>query len=273
MQRFACLPTGERVPAVEAESRTDYLCPECHGVVRLRKGEERVAHFFHRNEGTSCHLRRKSGLHQAVQTWLLAALGREQCSQELYFHEISRVADIAFHPLQIVFEVQVSPIEVQHALDRTSDYWSIGWHVIWLLHASTFGKYRASVFERSLIGIPHYFTDIGYRGGAIWDELSAVRGMRRHWYLLPPCRQTIDDLSLEILREPLVEVPSLGFPCSASQMVHTRRQWWSCHLCHDLLSPSMPPVEERKRGGRWRDAWDKWKTIVHLFWLKCLGCT
>ena len=270
MQRFAFLPTGERIDAIDATHRVDYYCPECRGVVRVRRGEERVAHFFHKNEGTSCHLRLKDGIHEAVQSWLVSALGPSACTLECHFPSISRVADVAFHPQKIVFEVQVSPIKPEEAIQRTLDYWSLGWHVIWLLHAATFGRSKASPFEKILLPIPHYFTDIGYRTGKLWDELSAVRGERRFWYVFPPQRHTIDDLAVEILRPPQNSLEATGFPQTAHQCAEMRRLVWSCRFCNDLLACEIPRVCDRKKLWDWEALWKRAKVKCHLFWLHCI---
>ncbi len=271
MQRFACLSTGERVEATEATHHVDYYCPECNDIVRVRRGEERAPHFFHKNEGASCHIRLKGGLHLAVQSNLIRLLGPTTCTCECYFPAISRVADIAYHPQNIVFEVQVSPIDPQEALARTLSYWGIGWHVIWLLHAATFGKPTASPFERILLPIPHYFTDIGYRGGAIWDESSSVRGSKRYWYSLPPHRKIIDDLSITILRSPSATPLRQGFSSSAARYVQMRRTSWSCHFQHDLLSSTILDTESRKKSWNWALLWKQAKVACHLFWLRCIG--
>lgn len=271
MQRFATLTTGERIDAADALHQVDYCCPECGGVVRLRRGEERAAHFFHRDEGKACHIRHKVGLHQAVQSHLLALLGPASCTCECPFKEISRVADLAFHPQKIVFEVQVSPINPEEAQRRTLDYWGIGWHVIWLLHAATYGKRSASPFEKILVPIPHYFTDIGYRGGKIWDELSAVRGSKRYWYHLPPLRKTIDDLAIEIVRIPQRHLSISSFPTTATRCTQMRRAVWSCHFVGDILSLEISESDDRKKTWRWSHCWNQWKVKFHLFWLRCIG--
>lgn len=228
----------ERVDAEVAEPGRDYLCPECHGVLRVRQGDIRVPHFFHRNEGTSCRHQRNDGLHRAVQMWLLSQLGESSCTLECFFPSIVRVADVAYHPAKVVFEVQRSPIDAQEALARTESYWSIGWHVIWILHVARYGKVASTPFERSLAGIPHYFTDIGFRGGRLWDEWSCVRGRRRYWYVFPPVRRYLDTVHILPLNQLGTEAP-LG-TLSAKEWIQHRETTWSCHLEGDLLFTSLP---------------------------------
>jgi hypothetical protein len=270
MQRFAFLKNGDRIEATEGIHRLDYTCPECHGIVRVRRGEKRAPHFFHKNEGTSCHLRLKDGLHQAVQSWLLNTLGQSSCSRECHFPAISRVADIAYHPQKVVFEIQVSPIDPEEAMRRTLDYWGIGWHVIWLLHAATYGKSLASSFEKILLPIPHYFTDIGYREGTIWDELSAVRGRTRFWYSFPPRRQLIDDLSIEIVCPPQQDFPTTGFPQTVHQWMQMRSQSWSCRFRNDILSSEIVECTDSKKTLDWMRLRDRWRVKCYLLWLRCI---
>lgn len=263
MQRRAFSSDGALVDADDALHHIDYLCPECRGVVRLRRGEERVAHFFHKNEGVSCRLRLKDGLHESVQQWLVEQLGESSCSQECHFPSISRVADVAFHPKKVVFEVQVSPMRPEEAVARTLDYWSLGWHVIWILHAQTFGFYAASSFEQALLPIPHYFTTIGFREGRLWDEISAVRRRRRVWYLLPPRRQYLNTVHVDVQRPPPGSVPSCDFPTRPEAWRLLREDEWSCHLVGDWLSLPIP-----KRAKIPSSLWARLSTFFQLLWLK-----
>lgn len=271
MQRFAFSKDGMYIEATDALHGVDHVCPECHGNVRVRRGEERSPHFFHRTEGSSCHLRQKEGIHRAVQTWLLHSLGEENCTCECYFPTICRVADLAFHSKKIIFEVQVSPITPDEAMNRTLDYWGIGWHVIWLLHAVRYGKSHASPFEKILLGVPHYFTDIGYKSGCIWDELSSVRGSRRVWYTIPPLRKKIDIPSIEILRDPTALFSSSRFPKTAYDCTENRRMSWTCHFENDFLSIEIPSSAHKKKECTIPSFWAKAKMVCHLCWLGCIG--
>ncbi len=42
------------VAATEAEKGTDYTCPDCRGVLRLRSGPKRRAHFYHLRPSGTC---------------------------------------------------------------------------------------------------------------------------------------------------------------------------------------------------------------------------
>jgi hypothetical protein len=215
-------------------------------------------------------MRMKEGLHHAVQSWLVNACGPSTSTVECSFPEICRVADVAYHPKRIVFEIQVSPLSADEALHRTLAYWHCGWHVIWLLHAQTFGRHRATAFEQALLPIPHYFTTIGLAGGSVWDEVSVVRGRYRHWYLLPPQRRFVRAIDLAILRSPPTEISSIDVPRTGAEWQACRRQHWSCHIEGDWLLEPVPHGSASvmpKARIWWREAC----MYLRLLWLRFFG--
>jgi len=245
MQSVAFTQQGDLIRADEATQKIDYLCPECLSSVRLRRGQERAAHFFHTSDNRSCRLRHNDGMHRAIQSWLVEQLGEKETITECHFPTINRVADIAFFPKRVVFEVQLSPIDESIALKRTQDYWSVGWHVIWLLHASQFGKRTASAFEKILSTIPHYFTDRGYRTGSIWDEHSAVCGRRRRWFSSSPDRQYIDTIMVQVHRTPPDTVSQTSVR-NGPELIEMRKKLWSCSLSGDFRNtPLRAPRKEK----------------------------
>jgi len=247
---------GARVDAISARHQVDYFCPECSGIVRLKRGSERIAHFFHINEHSSCRLRWKDGLHLAVQRWFAQQL--DECTLERYFPEISRIADVAYHSQKTVFEIQVSPMSKEKALQRTHDYQSIGWNVIWILHAARFGRNKASPFEEALIHIPHYFTDIGFHEGKLWDELSIARNGRRKWFNFPPLRCHIDT----IIVEPISKIPH-----NSHGLFLLRKTHWPCHLQGDWLSRPTPQIPEKNHPKIFKCL----ILFLRLLWLRIIG--
>jgi hypothetical protein len=205
-------------------------------------------------------------MHRNVQLFLIEQLGKKVCSMEYHFPDINRIADVAFHPKKIVFEIQLSPISEQLALERTLDYWSIGWHVIWLLHAKEFGKRVASSFEKGLFAIPHYFTDIMFRGGTVWDELSFVRGRRRFWFSCPPNRRQIDTIIAESHHFPFTKIPLTKTPKTEKDLIEMRRTLWSCSLVGDYLSVGILNKKKKKR-----DFWKRISLFFRLLWYRTIG--
>jgi hypothetical protein len=235
MQRYALTSDNDTILAHEALPQVDYCCPECRGILRVKKGEERVTHFFHLSENINCRLRFKNTLHSSVQKWLIEKLGQDNCTEECFFPSIHRIADVAYHPQKVVFEVQLSPMTAQEMIERTEAYYRASWHVIWILHSHTFGRYEASELEEAISLIPHYFTDIGYRFGRLYDESSFVRGNRRVFLGLPPRRIFFDTVEI-VPRGPLAiqkyeRLPQLSF----EQLLFQRKSFWSCHLKGDFI--------------------------------------
>lgn len=267
MQRWAFSEgSSERVDAEIAEPGFDYLCPECLGVLRVRRGDIRIPHFFHRNEGVTCRLQKKDALHRSVQMWLIQRLGESSCTLECFFPSIVRVADVAYHPAQVVFEVQRSPIDAEEAMARTESYWSIGWHVVWILHVARYGRVTATSFERALSGVPHYFTDIGFRGGRLWDECSGVRGTRRFWYFVPPVRRYIHSVHIVPLN-PIGAKGSSLVTASTQEWNRYRETTWSCHLEGDLLFTTLPEPPKKESVS----LLSRVLLYVRLWWLKLLS--
>jgi competence protein CoiA len=270
MQRWAFSDGGEQIFAEKALPQVDYVCPECFSAVRVRRGEERVPHFFHVRTLRSCRLHHRERVHLAVQDWLVRELGEQNCSIECFFPEIQRVADVAYHPKKIVFEVQVSPMDEKTALARTEGYYRIGWHVIWLLHVERFGKVSAEPFERLLYTVPHYFTDIDARGGKIWDEVSAVIGTRRKWYSWPPSRRYFSSIQVHVTHCPSRKIERLVPSGTNLGWYKDRKKTWSCHIENDFLSES-PPTEKKDRLGHMKSCLQRMKVHLHLAWLRLIG--
>jgi competence CoiA-like predicted nuclease len=253
MQRWGLKDDGSLVSVDEAEVKNDYLCPECHEVLRVKKGHVRAIHFFHVKEHGECRLRKRSTLHQEIQEYLHEIL--QDCTVECPFREIGRVADVAYHPLKVVFEIQISPISPEEALGRVRDYWSVGWHVIWLLHVDYYGKKQTKPVEEALQGVPHYFLDVGYRGGSIFDELSFVVKGRRIWKSFQ--RRKLNPRDIMILQEPQSKKPWQG-QCDA-------RKHWSCRIEGDFFNKDEVWVEKRKRNLFMRP-----KLFFKLLWARLL---
>jgi len=239
---------GSCISADHALSKHDYFCPECSAVLRLRRGEKRRAHFYHLR-ASSCRQQHRSDLHVAVQQRIVEKIGEHQCIQELFFPQISRIADIALPKEKVVFEIQISPMSQEEVIARTKDYRSVNWHIIWILHVQTFGKRSASAFERALQTIPHYFTDLDAHSGSVWDELSSVKGQLRHWFNFPPQRHYIDTFAPVFHRElspPNTERVAIT---NIQELLDIRSQYWTCSLPGDYLSRPPQNTREQEKGG------------------------
>lgn len=181
MQLFA-LDDISLVFANVAAKQKNYHCCECGVVVRLRKGLHRQPHFYHLQPTRDCHLSGKGMVHLQTQMHFLSILPQGECALEYRFPSIQRIADVAWIPQQLVFEIQYSSITAEEVAQRNADYGKLGWQVIWILHDHRYNHARLSAAEAFLSGLPHYFTNIDQEGnGIVYDQLSHVeQGMRKY---------------------------------------------------------------------------------------------
>src|SRR5262249_33589089 len=127
-------------------------------------------HFYHTDSKRTCRLKGKTEKHLQTQKWLQNSLPHGESSLEYPFPSIGRIADVAWHPKKIVFEVQCSPITPHEVEARNRDYASIGYQVIWILHDVRYKQRWESAAEVFLRDHPHYYTNIDENGeGCVYD--------------------------------------------------------------------------------------------------------
>lgn len=166
--------------AHQAKKQHNLYCLECGGVVRLRSGIHRQAHFFHIKPPANCRQSGKSMEHIQVQSYLKNLFG-EDSSLEHPFPEVGRIADCVWHSQKLVFEVQCSSITQKEVAERNLDYASVGYRVVWILHDKLYNQSRLTAAELWLQNHPHYFTDMDADGkGSVYDQVvSMERGFRK----------------------------------------------------------------------------------------------
>ncbi len=180
MQLFAIDKQGQLVAAGQAESQADYRCIECDGIIRRRSGPHRQPHFFHLRESHSCFLSGKGMAHLQIQCRLWQLLPKGECQLEHRFSAIGRIADVAWLPQRLIFEVQCSPISPEEIAARNRDYASVGFQVVWILHDSQYNKRRVSAAEQLLSDRIHYFSNMNAEGqGEIYDQFDLKKEGRR----------------------------------------------------------------------------------------------
>lgn len=166
----------------DAEKHKDYRCPECLGVIRMREGPHRQAHFYHVETVLSCKLNKKSLRHLQTQLVIQSLLGQKDAYLEHPFKSIGRIADVCWEKEKIVFEVQCSPMSALEAKSRCEDYQGCGYKVVWILHDKRFNQKKLSsveAFLRSASGYC-YFTNIDEKGqGTIYDQFDVCMQHRR----------------------------------------------------------------------------------------------
>jgi competence protein CoiA len=180
MQLHAFNSNGQSISARQALRHTDYYCLECQQIVRLRGGPQRRSHFYHFEPTIFCRQHEKGAVHLRLQSYFLAQLPPGECHLECPFPSIRRIADVAWIPQKIIFEIQYSPISAQEVLARNRDYQNLGWSVVWILHDRRFNQIRLSAAEIALRPSPHYYSNMDEFGsGIIYDQFDVCeKGVR-----------------------------------------------------------------------------------------------
>ena len=143
-----------------------------------------------------------SVLHRAVQKHIYELLPKGEVFVE---HRLpGHIADLAWLPKKIIFEIQVSPISIDTALSRTEDYQKLGFFVVWILHQKGFNSAYLTLAELYLRKHPTcYYTNISVTGhGYIYDQHEEFRNNKRNF--------RGDPLILDI-RNPLMRKGKLKF--------------------------------------------------------------
>lgn len=224
MQFFALDDNLELVSSHKAVKQKNYLCCECRGVVRLRKGLHRQPHFYHLKPTRDCRLSGKGIVHLQTQMHLYHLIPQGECEIEYRIPEIQRIADVAWIPRKLIFEIQYSYMTVEEMESRNADYGRLGWQVVWILHDHRYNRRRVSGMEFALRKCPHYFTDINSEGqGGIYDQLSIIqKGIRK---------KTSSSLNID-LSQPTILTPGKE---KGHRLIQERLNTWTIHFHGDVL--------------------------------------
>jgi competence protein CoiA len=225
MQLYAHNVEGQLIFVDIAVKQIDYYCRECQGVVRLRSGLHRHRHFYHLQPVQSCSGSGKSLTHLQVQYHLANLLPPGECQLEYQFPTIGRIADVAWLPRKVIFEVQCSGISAAEIRQRNADYTAVGFQVIWILHDSRFNQKRLSAAEDALKTHMHYFTNLDESGeGTIYDQFSLMnRGIRE---------TSLRPLPIDI---PHLRAMRSGTAVESSSIIQMRCHSWPFYCAGDLV--------------------------------------
>lgn len=227
MQLYAFDSKGQLVSARQARRHSDYYCLECQQIIRLRGGPQRRCHFYHLEPTPFCRHNQKGPIHLHLQSHFLQKLPPGDCTLELPFQSVRRIADVAWLSQKIVFEIQCAPISAEEVLERNRDYQQAGWTVVWILHDQRYNQVRLSAAEIALRSSPHFFSNMNSLGtGIIYDQFDICdQGLR--YGRLPP------------LPIQLGETPSL-FPTKVTSypllLLEQRASQWNLFFKGDLMS-------------------------------------
>lgn len=224
MQLHALNNNKSSIAAKKAVKQQNYFCLECEGIVRVRAGAHRQAHFYHLNLAPTCRQNGKSMAHLQVQCHLEALISKESCQLERPFPEIGRIADLYWPEKQLVFEVQCSPISAEEVACRNKDYESLGLTVVWILHDNRYNRRRLSAAEDYLRGSLAYYTNINGEGrGIIYDQWDLCEKGVRH--------KTIKPFAVELNKPKQISFRKE----QAHSFFQKRLKSWPLHFSGDLL--------------------------------------
>ena len=129
----------ERIDAALAERGPEYHCPQCKGIVILKKGRKVIDHFAHKPPTDCSWASGETRAHLEAKNLVAAALiGRGLKAQvEFVLNTLpgDRRADVmAWSPkgLQIAFELQHTPIDLNEIERRASSYAKAEVAQIWI---------------------------------------------------------------------------------------------------------------------------------------------
>lgn len=171
MQLYA-LQGSSLLSAHDAEKGIDYICPECLGSVRCKRGGKKTAHFYHRRSASLCRQQSKSRAHLQIQLHLKSLIPDAELESKVQH----RIADVLWQEHNIIFEIQYSPIRCEEVQQRCQDYQNNGYTVIWILHDKEFNQKKLSPAEDYLRKENIAFFTNGY---LIYDQIETLRNKIR----------------------------------------------------------------------------------------------
>lgn len=221
MQLYALDPQGSPCYVKQADRTLIYTCPECKLPLRIRGGPSKQLHFYHPALSSPCRQKEKSPEHIQTQLYLFGQLASSQMEAPL----LNRIADI-FDPVRkLVIEVQCSPITVQEAQMRISDYEKMGYQILWILHDKRFNKQRLSSSELFLRSCGAYYTNIDKDGkGILYDQFEILHQGHRLFKGPKLPLTTLDPLPLPSIRAALPHLFKQRLSC------------WKICLAGDLIT-------------------------------------
>jgi len=228
--QWIALEEEHLVLASTADKQKRYRCQECQAWIKLRSGPHRQPHFYHLRRTSSCRQQGKSEEHLGVQLYLAKQFPQGEVKLERPFKEIGRIADVAWEREKIIFEVQCSAISLTEVQERTRDYRSLGWQLIWILSDKRFNRRRVNAAEHYLREQPCYFASWNKTRTLIYDQWEIFSEFVRIYKGAPIAIQPTRILSPPLKKE--APLPR----CLQKRLTH-----WPLHIEGDLLSRMHAP--------------------------------
>jgi competence protein CoiA len=250
MQLYA-LDKSSLVLASHAVRDRSYICPECHGFVRIRGGSRRQTHFYHARRPAACRQHGKSLAHLQIQLHLKSLI--PGLALEKRFE--NRITDAYWAEEKIVFEVQCSPLSLQEAKSRCEDYLKMGLTPVWILHDRRYNRFRVSPAEEYLRSqTATFYTD----GRGFYDQFDVCQASRR------------------VFRGPKILV-NLTLPQESSIGPLFSRNWplfFQGDLFHRSQGQDITHLRKIEKRYQKRQRWTKWKGAYRFLLYRLLeSCT
>ena len=126
----------ERIIARDALKGVGYTCPVCEGLVILKRGAIKIAHFSHKYLG-ECWWENESPEHLGFKQKLYdsyTGLGYK-CELEKVIADHKFVLDlfVDYKGAKVAIEVQLSEDSWEHILEKTKALNELGYYVLWLV--------------------------------------------------------------------------------------------------------------------------------------------
>lgn len=249
--QLTAIHAGNSISVWDATRHTNYLCSECCTPLRLRGGPIRQLHFYHLKAPRSCTQHQKSLTHIAIQHTLHTLLPPGEVQLERAFPDIHRIADVVWEKQRCVFEIQCSPISLYEARQRTEDYRTIGFTVIWILHDRTFNKRTLTPSEAYLRQMPCYYTNLGPNNQwFFYDQFDATQNHKRFFWGRP--------LRVDLTKPQIIPQLERDPPPRIVQRAHHASLYFTGDLLDRFLRGEYP-AHYASRGSpptrsRWREA-------------------
>lgn len=120
---------------IDAFKKLKWFCPACHSPLVLKNGSVKQAHFAHRNlDICDAYSQNESEEHLNLKYQMAKwfQMREESCQVECYLPDLKQTPDLLVNQ-KLAIEIQCSPLSIERFQERTKNYRSHGYQVIWLL--------------------------------------------------------------------------------------------------------------------------------------------
>ncbi|AYG00760.1 competence protein CoiA [Lactococcus allomyrinae] len=207
-----------------------YFCPACKTEVVLKNGNIKITHFAHKTlQNCESWTENESVQHLTLKKILYRWFKKsEKVEVEKYLPELKQTPDLLVND-KIAIEVQCSSLSLKRLKERTENYQTHGYSVIWLMGKKLWLSHQLTELQKNLM----YFSE--NRGFYFWELDLERKKLRLKSLIHQDLRGNILHLTEEILfghgellthlRQPFSAQAPLSLPVSADRgLFHFVRQ-------------------------------------------------